>query len=162
MRLRTLTLVGLVAASLPLAAPTADAVARPRLDRLHSNVNRSAQPARSKADIAVATARAQIGKPYRWAGSGPNAFDCSGLAMFSWAAAGVSLPHSSRAQFASLPKIPLDQLRPGDLVFSGGRRRINHVGIYVGDGQMIHAPQTGRRVEIAPLRRNIVGAGRPA
>lgn len=108
------------------------------------------------ADIAVATARAQIGKPYRWGADGPSAFDCSGLTQYAWAAAGVRLPHSSRAQFGSLRRVPIDKLAPGDLVYRPG-----HIGMYIGDGQMVHAPQSGRNVEIAPVRR-IVGAARPA
>lgn len=110
---------------------------------------------KTPAEIAVATARKQIGKPYRWGGSGPSSFDCSGLTRFAWAAAGVHLPHGSRAQFGSLPRVPLDELRPGDLVYRPG-----HIGIYVGKGKMIHAPQSGRRVEVAPLKR-LIGAARP-
>lgn len=110
---------------------------------------------RTSAEIAVATARKQLGKPYRWGGSGPSSFDCSGLTRFAWAAAGVHLPHGSRAQYATLRRVPLDKLEPGDVVYRPG-----HVGLYIGDGRMIHAPQSGQDVEIAPVRR-LVGAGRP-
>ena len=110
---------------------------------------------RAPADIAVATARAQIGKPYRWGAMGPSAFDCSGLTRYAWAAAGVHLPHSSRAQFGSLPRVELDELKPGDLVYRPG-----HIGIYIGKGRMIHAPQSGSRVQISPLGRT-AGAVRP-
>ncbi len=109
----------------------------------------------SPAEIAVATARKQIGKPYRWGRSGPSSFDCSGLTSYVWAAAGVHLPRTSRSQFVSLPRVPLDELQPGDVVYRPG-----HVGIYIGKGRMIHAPQSGRRVEIAPMGRRI-GAVRP-
>lgn len=115
---------------------------------------------RSAAETVIQAALDQIGKPYRWAGSGPSSFDCSGLTMYAWAKAGVYLPHNSRAQYAALPRVSRDELRPGDLVFSG-YGRITHVGLYIGDGKMVHSPQTGRTVEIAPLRSNYIGAARP-
>lgn len=110
---------------------------------------------RSRAEIAVATAKAQIGKPYRYGSTGPSSFDCSGLMRFAYAAAGVDLPRSSGAQFGSLRRVPLDELKPGDLVYRPG-----HIGMYIGKGRMVHAPETGRDVEIAPLERT-VGAVRP-
>jgi cell wall-associated NlpC family hydrolase len=80
--------------------------------------------------------------------------------MYSWAAAGVSLPHSSRAQYAVLPHVPMDALAPGDLVFYGSP--IHHVGIYIGGGQYINAPQTGDVVKVASIyRSDYAGAGRP-
>lgn len=109
------------------------------------------------AEVAVAVARDQLGKPYRWAATGPSAFDCSGLTSFAWRAAGVELPRTSRAQFASLPRVPPDRLKPGDLVYSPG-----HIGMFIGEGQMIHAPLSGRDVEVAPLRQPMTGAVRPA
>lgn len=114
---------------------------------------------RSPVQIALAVARKQLGKPYRWAGTGPNGFDCSGFTMFVYGKAGVSLPHNSGRQYNSVKQVPVDKLKPGDLVFSGGSY-IHHVGIYIGDGKMIHSPHSGRRVEIAPVRANR-GAGRP-
>lgn len=111
--------------------------------------------------IALDAARGQLGKPYRWAGTGPGSFDCSGLTQFAWGAAGVNLPHNSSAQAAAVEPVPFGDLRAGDLIFSGSRR-IGHVGIYIGQGQMIHAPQSGRTIEIAPLHSNLIGAGRPA
>jgi cell wall-associated NlpC family hydrolase len=79
--------------------------------------------------------------------------------MWAWAHGGVSLPHSSRAQYASLPHVPLSQLAPGDLIFYG--HPIHHVGIYKGGGVMIHAPQTGETVREESIWRNPVGAARP-
>jgi cell wall-associated NlpC family hydrolase len=81
--------------------------------------------------------------------------------MFVYGKAGVSLPHNSGRQFNSVERVPVEKMKPGDLVFSGGRS-IHHVGLYIGDGKMIHSPQSGRRVEVAPLRGNVRGAGRPA
>ena len=115
---------------------------------------------RSGASKAVATAASQIGKPYEWGADGPDSYDCSGLTMYAWASAGVSIPHSSRAQYSSLPKVSRSELRPGDLVFFGNP--IHHVGIYEGGGVMINAPETGeyvRRNSIA--RSDYVGAARP-
>ncbi|MCZ7531651.1 MAG: C40 family peptidase [Acidimicrobiia bacterium] len=112
------------------------------------------------AQTAVDTAKAQLGKPYSWGASGPSAFDCSGLTMYAWAAAGVGLPHSSRAQYSVLPHVPMDALAPGDLVFYGNP--IHHVGIYVGGGQYINAPQTGDVVKVSSIyRSDFAGAGRP-
>jgi cell wall-associated NlpC family hydrolase len=85
-------------------------------------------------------------------------FDCSGLTMWAWAQAGVSLPHYSRAQYAAFPHVPLDQLQPGDLVFMGSP--IHHVGMYIGGGQMVHASMPGVGVVISPIH-NLVGAARP-
>lgn len=113
-------------------------------------------PPPTPAAVAIEAATAQLGKPYRWAGTGPNGFDCSGLVQFAYRQAGIELPHNSWAQLRGTERVPLDQLRPGDLVFTRG-----HVGIYIGDGKMVHSPETGRRVEVAPLRRNLIGAGRP-
>ena len=112
------------------------------------------------AQVAVDTAKAQLGDPYHYGAAGPDSFDCSGLTMYSWAAAGVSLPHSSRAQYAALPHVPMDALAPGDLVFYGSP--IHHVGIYVGGGQYIHAPQTGDVVKVSSIyRSDYAGAARP-
>lgn len=101
-------------------------------------------PVRAGAAAAVRAAASQIGKPYRWGAAGPDSYDCSGLTMWAWAHAGVSLPHSSRAQYASLQKVPMNALAPGDLVFRGNP--IHHVGIYKGGGVVIHAPQSGETV----------------
>jgi cell wall-associated NlpC family hydrolase len=112
------------------------------------------------AATAIAFARAQLGKPYQYAASGPDTFDCSGLTMAAWAAAGVSMPHYSGAQYTRFPRVPLNQMQPGDLVFwgSGGG---SHVGLYVGNGLMIHAPHTGDVVRVAAVYGNPVGAVRP-
>jgi cell wall-associated NlpC family hydrolase len=117
-------------------------------------------PVRPAAQKAISTAAAQLGKPYQWAASGPGSFDCSGLTMYSWGAAGVSLPHSSRAQYSSLPHVANDQIQPGDLLFYG--RPIHHVGIYEGGGVMINAPETGETVRRASIyRSDFAGAARP-
>lgn len=104
-----------------------------------------------RAGVALKYAFAQIGDRYVFGAAGMQTWDCSGLTMRAFAAAGVSLPHSSRAQFRYGKKIPRSQLRPGDLVFF--KRPISHVGIYVGNGKMVHAPRPGYRVKIAPINQ---------
>lgn len=104
-----------------------------------------------RSGVAIRYAFAQIGDRYVFGASGMQAWDCSGLTMRAFAAAGVSLPHSSRAQFRYGKKIPRSQLRPGDLVFF--KRPISHVGIYIGNGKMVHAPRPGSRVKIAPINQ---------
>jgi cell wall-associated NlpC family hydrolase len=99
--------------------------------------------------VAVATAQAQLGKPYQFGAAGPGSFDCSGLTMYAWAAAGVALAHFTGAQYAASTHIALSQLQPGDLVFFYGD--LSHVGIYVGGGTMIHAPHTGDVVRYASI-----------
>ena len=96
----------------------------------------------------VAIAEQYLGVPYRWGGASPSGFDCSGLVMYVFAQVGVSLPHSSYAQYGMGSPVSRDQLQPGDLVFFDG---LGHVGIYVGGGQFIHAPHTGDVVRISSL-----------
>ncbi len=117
-------------------------------------------PVSGGAGTAVQSAAAQIGKPYEWAAAGPDSFDCSGLTMYAWGKAGVSMAHSAAAQYDAFPHVSRSELQPGDLVFFGSP--IHHVGIYEGGGVMINAPQTGefvRRDSIA--RADYVGASRP-
>ena len=122
-------------------------------------VTKPAPPQGKGAGQAVAVARAQIGKPYRWGASGPDSFDCSGLTMYAWRAAGVSLPHSTYAQWAATPHISRSDLQPGDLVYFSG---LNHMAIYSGGGMMIEAPHTGLNVREVPLRTgDFYGASRP-
>lgn len=104
----------------------------------------------SRASVAIAAAMTRLGTPYRWGGTTPAGFDCSGLMLWSWAHAGVSLPRTSRAQQAYTQRISASQLQPGDLVFTGSP--VYHVGMYIGGGQMIHSPQTGDVVKISALR----------
>ena len=96
----------------------------------------------------VGVALSQLGTPYVWAGSAPGGFDCSGLVMWAYGQVGVSLPHSSYAQYGYGVPVSRDQLQPGDLVFFDG---LGHVGIYIGGGQFVHAPHTGDVVKISSL-----------
>ncbi|WP_461038601.1 C40 family peptidase [Streptomyces mayteni] len=113
-----------------------------------------------RAAAAVAFAYAQLGKPYGWGATGPDAYDCSGLTQAAWAAAGVSLPRTSYSQVDAGTRVPRSALRPGDLVFyySG----LSHVGMYVGEGQIIHASRPGTPVRLAPVdSMPLVAASRP-
>jgi cell wall-associated NlpC family hydrolase len=109
-------------------------------------------PASGRGQVAVAEAYRQLGKPYQWGAEGPDRFDCSGLMLWAWAKAGVSLPHSSRMQFNEGHHVSQSELQPGDLVFYGNP--IHHVGMYVGNGQMVHAPQTGDVVKVSSIYRD--------
>jgi cell wall-associated NlpC family hydrolase len=117
-------------------------------------------PATGRAAEAVRTAFAQLGDPYAWGAAGPSSFDCSGLTMFSWGAAGVSLPHSSSAQYSVVRHVSIADLQPGDLVFYYSP--ISHVGIYIGGDRIIDAPYPGLNVHVTGLySMPLVGAGRP-
>ncbi|MFE7760091.1 NlpC/P60 family protein [Streptomyces sp. NPDC057438] len=98
----------------------------------------------TKAAKAIAFARAQIGKPYVWGATGPGSYDCSGLTQAAWKAAGVDLPRTTYDQVAAGTTVPLADARPGDLVFFYDN--IGHVGLYIGNGMMIHAPKPGTYV----------------
>lgn len=126
-----------------------------------STATQVAAPAAGKAAAAIAFAKAQLGKPYVYGAEGPDAYDCSGLVQAAWKAAGVSIPRVTTDQYAAGDKVAISDLQPGDLVFyySG----ISHVGMYLGDGQIIHAPNSRSVVKIVPVdSMPIAGATRPA
>jgi cell wall-associated NlpC family hydrolase len=110
------------------------------------------------AGAAVAFAQAQLGKPYVYAASGPDSYDCSGLTMRAWQAGGVSMPHYSGAQAALFPRVPLEQLQPGDLITTSSWSA--HIGIWVGDGY-IHATHTGDVIRYVAGRGSVRDAVRP-
>ena len=131
----------------------------------NANTGASSAPVPSPAggaSTAIAWAQREIGKPYVWAAAGPDSFDCSGLMMFVWGKAGVSLPHSAQGQYDVTTHVSVSQLQPGDLVFYDSPV-IGHVGIYVGGGQMIVADHTGTDIRYASIYRSgIIGGGRVA
>ncbi len=117
-------------------------------------------PVSGRAKAAVQFALAQVGKSYVYGAAGPNSYDCSGLTMSAWAAAGVALPHSSSAQMGATTPISISQLQPGDLVFYYSP--VSHVGIYIGNGQIVDAANPSTGVRIAGVSSMpISGAGRP-
>ncbi|HKA03960.1 MAG TPA: NlpC/P60 family protein [Acidimicrobiales bacterium] len=115
-------------------------------------------PTSGGAGTAVRAALSQVGKAYRFAAAGPDAYDCSGLTMWAWSQAGVSLPHYSKAQYDSVTHVPLSAIQPGDLVFFYGD--IHHVGIYIGGGQMVDAANPALGVRVAGIG-GAIGAARP-
>ncbi len=121
-------------------------------------------PSAGGAARAVQAAESQVGTPYQWGGESPGAgFDCSGLTQWSWAQAGVSIPRVAADQYAAILHVPLDQIQPGDLLFwNDGTSTIQHVAIYVGNDDVVTAPETGQTVRVQPIWNNgLVGAGRP-
>ncbi|MFG2086287.1 MULTISPECIES: NlpC/P60 family protein [unclassified Spirillospora] len=120
-------------------------------------------PASGSARVALNFAYAQLGKPYSYGATGPNSYDCSGLTMKAWAAAGVNITRTTNTQYAATKRVSKSNLQPGDLVFFSG---LGHMGMYVGGGKMIHAPRTGKNVEVVSITSgyylsNYYGAGRP-
>ncbi|WP_188189207.1 C40 family peptidase [Nonomuraea sp. SYSU D8015] len=146
------------------ARTRADLLARRRAAAL--SASNLATGGSAMGDVAADWALTQLGKPYVWAAEGPDSYDCSGLTMRAWERVGVRLDHWTGTQWTSGPHVPLDQLRRGDLLFfaynTSDPSTIHHVGIYVGRGQMVHAPQTGDVVRVASIwRGDLVGATRP-
>ncbi|MFF4140990.1 NlpC/P60 family protein [Streptomyces sp. NPDC001698] len=111
-------------------------------------------------DEAVRYAVRQLGKPYQWGAEGPQAYDCSGLTSQAWQHAGTPIPRTSQEQWARLKRIPLRDLRPGDLVVYFPRA--THVALYLGDGMVVQAPRPGTKVKVSPVAANpVLGAVRP-
>ena len=112
------------------------------------------------AGIAIAAAKSQLGKSYVFGAVGPDTYDCSGLMMWAWAKAGVSMPHYTGSQFNAFPHVPMSAMAPGDLIFFN--IDLGHVGMYLGGGMYIHSPRTGDVVKIGSMAgRNVVGVARP-
>lgn len=167
MTLAVLMTIGTLAPAVTQAAPaaaSATTVASPvtassSLGALSTGL--SATASRSAGQAAANRALSQIGSRYQWGATGSYAYDCSGLTSTAWAAAGETIPRTSRAQSNALQSISRSQLRPGDLVFFGSP--VRHVEMYVGDGELVGASSSKGRVATTELRyrSNIVGYGRP-
>lgn len=142
----------------------------------HQPTQRVARPesdlvvqASHRADVgerAAAVALQQVGIPYRYGGSTPSGFDCSGLVHYSYARAGKSVPRTTQGLWASLAPVDTRRMRVGDLLFFKIAGKMSHVGMYLGKGRFVHAPSTGRVVSVASLesdyyRRALIRAGRP-
>ena len=115
-----------------------------------ANSKPTASPAAMR-KTAMSLALSKVGKPYRWGASGPNAFDCSGLVKWSFAQAGKALPRTSRAQAGAGTPVSRANLQPGDLVFF--YKPISHVGIYIGNGKVVHASRKGQPVKVSDMSR---------
>ncbi len=113
-----------------------------------------------EARTAIQSALAQVGKPYVWGAEGPDSFDCSGLTQSAWAAAGKRIPRTSQEQWRLLPRVQPEDMRPGDLIVY--YQDASHIGMYIGDGKMVHAPRPGRNVTVAGAgSMEILGIVRP-
>ena len=133
----------------PTAPPAASPAPTPPPNAVSGNVG-----------AVIRYAYAQLGKPYQWGATGPGSFDCSGLTMMAWAQAGVSLPHSSRAQIGIGRQVTQSELQPGDLIFRYSP--ISHVSLYVGNGQQISATHSGSTVKLqSAFQGEVVGFSRP-
>jgi len=110
-------------------------------------------PSTSKVETAIAFAKAQLGEPYEWGAAGPDSWDCSGLTMRAWQAAGIYLPHYAGGQYANTKPVPISKIVRGDLLYwsDGGPSSIYHEALYLGGGLMIHAPRPSRNVEIVSI-----------
>jgi len=117
-----------------------------------SGTKTAVPPVSGRAGAAVAFAQSVLGKPYIFGATGPGGYDCSGLTQAAWKAAGVSIPRTATAQMQGLKAVPASQAQPGDLVFFyGNSSYVNHVGLYIGNGKVIHAPHPGASVTVASV-----------
>lgn len=106
-------------------------------------------PASGRGRTAIEFAYAQLGKPYEWGSTGPDSYDCSGLVGAAWRAAGVSLPRTVKQMYDAGRKVSKADVQPGDIIYWYNDNQ--HNGMYVGDGKAIHAPRTGKNIEIVPV-----------
>ncbi len=135
---------------------------------ISGNVGCASTPASntSVGERAAAVAIEQVGVPYRYGGSTPTGFDCSGLVHYSYATIGKSIPRTTGGQWADLTPVDNQNLRTGDLLFFSIAGKMSHVGMYLGEGRFVHAPSTGKTVSVASLRSDyyrkaFIRAGRP-
>lgn len=161
--------VALLALATTLLAACAATRSAPELtlaDKRPGPVAERPEPSQGSGRIALAAARKMIGAPYRYGGTNPRGFDCSGLVQYSFGIAGVELPRTSQDIFRDSQLIDPKQVQPGDLVFfSMSRDKVSHIGIYDGENRFIHAPSSGKGVSYANLgdpywRVRLVGVGR--
>jgi cell wall-associated NlpC family hydrolase len=154
-----LLVVGLLGAALVRdrrdAADATAATAAPPVLYAKSARYRKKRPKPTLGQRAAAVALRAVGVPYRWGGESPSSgFDCSGLVRWAYGRLGVDVPHSSYALYDLGRQIPRTRLQPGDVLFFSG---LGHVGLYLGRGRMVHAPQSGRTVEVVALHRSYYG-----
>ena len=155
----TITVLSLAACSSNPAAPPA--VKQPSSGQVVTRVERTTAGAR-----AAAVALDQVGVPYRYGGSTPSGFDCSGLVQYSYTRAGVRVPRTTGQLWSASNPVGSDELRAGDLLFFSIEGKMSHVGVYLGQQRFVHAPQSGRKVSVASLnspfyRAAFLRAGRP-
>ncbi|MGW5656579.1 NlpC/P60 family protein [Streptomyces humi] len=142
------------------ALEQADTAAAQRALTASGALSATTLPPSQEGDRAVRYAVRQLGKPYQWGAAGPKSYDCSGLTSQAWGHAGTAIPRTSQEQWAGLPHVPLNRLRPGDLVVYFPEA--THVALYLGDGKVVQAPRPGARIKVSPIAANpILGAVRP-
>ncbi|WP_046731919.1 C40 family peptidase [Streptomyces humi] len=142
------------------ALEQADTAAAQRALTASGALSATTLPPSQEGDRAVRYAVRQLGKPYQWGAAGPKSYDCSGLTSQAWDHAGTAIPRTSQEQWAGLPHVPLNRLRPGDLVVYFPEA--THVALYLGDGKVVQAPRPGARIKVSPIAANpILGAVRP-
>ncbi|GAB7185783.1 NlpC/P60 family protein [Kitasatospora sp. Ki12] len=142
-------------------AAAAGAADRASRSDQRADLNAPVPAAGGRAASIIGFAQAQLGKPYGWSKTGPDSFDCSGLTSMAYRAAGVRISRTSQEQWKDGPHVDRANLQPGDLVFFYDD--LHHVGLYIGDGKMIHAPRTGKNIEVLPISvMPYMGAVRPA
>lgn len=153
---------GQIATYVDQAEAAAEAASSSTLNSATPVAGFPAPPPDSVANIAIRTAEEYLGVPYVWGGASKSGVDCSGLIMLAYDAAGIDFPHYSGAMYEMTERVPLWDIQPGDLLFYGADGD-QHVAMYVGDGMMIEAPETGEVVHITPIRLygGFVGLGRP-
>jgi cell wall-associated NlpC family hydrolase len=140
----------------PASATGPSGVPDPAVLKAAKKVRKPSKAGARAIDYAVA----QLGKPYQWGAEGPDTFDCSGLTSQAWAHAGLPIPRTSQLQWKQLPRVPVRNLRPGDLVVYF--RRATHVALYIGNGQVVQAPRPGTVVKVSPITANpLLGVVRP-
>ena len=144
-RLLAFALAG-AASALTLALP---ATAEDGNKGFRSGQAQTQAPEPTRGERAARYALGEVGVPYRWAGESPaTGFDCSGLVRWAYGRVGIDVPHSSYALYGVGRRVPTSRMAPGDILFFSG---LGHVGLYLGNGRMVHAPQTGRTVEVVQL-----------
>ncbi|MEU2774540.1 NlpC/P60 family protein [Streptomyces sp. NPDC007162] len=137
-----------------------DAAAAQRNLAASGALSATTPPPSQEGDRALRYAVRQLGKPYQWGAAGPTSYDCSGLTSQAWGHAGTRIPRTSQEQWAHLPHVPLNHLRPGDLVVYFPEA--SHVALYLGDGKVVQAPRPGAKIKVSPIAANpILGAVRP-
>jgi len=145
---------------------SSDPVRQPPAARPQPRLEVTARADVPHGELAARLARQMVGKPYRYGGSSPETgFDCSGLVFYSYTQSGAEVPRTSLDQFRAARKISLADAQPGDVVFFQDQEKLSHVGMYVGNGQFVHAPSSGKRVSLAHIdlpyyREHLVAVGR--
>ena len=153
-RLLTFALAAIVfGCACAFAHEDAHAAATGRTSTRHAPIPAVRKP--TVGERAAGIAIRAVGAPYRWGGSSPAGFDCSGLVYWVYGQLGIELPHSSYALYGQGRRVARSRMQPGDLLFFSG---LGHVGIYIGRGRMVHAPHTGTRVQVVRLGRSSYGA----